>query len=71
MQKAQTPPTPARQELERLANEGEQIGGRALPEASDDAPPDRVEIWGRRIGRALGWTAAAFLLLQLFRTYAG
>ncbi len=63
MQSAQT-------ELRRLAREGEQIGGRALPDAADHAG-DRVEIWGRRIGRALGWAAALFLLVQLIRTYAG
>jgi hypothetical protein len=31
---------------------------------------DGVEIWARRIGRMLGWAVAAFLLLQLLRTYA-
>ncbi|MEX2127151.1 MAG: hypothetical protein WD871_02770 [Xanthobacteraceae bacterium] len=30
---------------------------------------DRVELWGRRIGRALGWIVAAFLIFQLLRTY--
>jgi hypothetical protein len=33
------------------------------------SPDDRVETWGRRIGRALAWIAAAFLLLQLLWTY--
>lgn len=32
---------------------------------------DGIEVWGRRIGRALGWTAAAFLVFQLIRTYGG
>lgn len=31
---------------------------------------DGVEIWARRIGRGLGWTAAALLLIYLFWTYA-
>ena len=33
-------------------------------------PADGVEIWGRRIGRTLGWAFAAFLLFQLVRAYA-
>lgn len=32
---------------------------------------DKIEVWGRRIGRALGWAAAAFLVFQLIRTYGG
>lgn len=31
---------------------------------------DGVEIWARRIGRALGWAVAALLVIQLLRTYA-
>ena len=30
----------------------------------DDADP--AQIWGRRIGRALGWLAAGALLINLF-----
>ena len=37
---------------------------------SDQHPPpdetDPAQIWGRRIGRALGWMAAAALLVNLF-----
>ena len=37
---------------------------------SDHQPPpdetDPAQIWGRRIGRALGWLAAAALLVNLF-----
>jgi hypothetical protein len=59
-------------ELERLAREGENIGGRALPDVPlDPAAPanDGIEIWGRRIGRTLGWAAVVFLLFQLMRIY--
>jgi hypothetical protein len=59
-------------ELERLAREGENIGGRALPDVPHDpaAPAnDGIEIWGRRIGRTLGWAAVVFLLFQLMRIY--
>ena len=37
---------------------------------SSVGPADRVEIWARRVGRTLGWTAAAFLVIYLLRTYA-
>jgi hypothetical protein len=61
----------ARKELERLGAEGERIGGRALPDIADDTRPDAVEVWGRRVGKTLGWAFAAFLVFQLIRTYAG
>jgi len=63
---------PAHAQLEQLGREGEDIGGRRLPQIAPDAvsvSTDRVEIWGRRIGRALGWAAVIFLLLQLMRVY--
>jgi hypothetical protein len=59
-------------ELERLARGSENIGGRALPDVPHDpaAPEnDGIEIWGRRIGRTLGWAAVVFFLFQLMRIY--
>jgi hypothetical protein len=35
----------------------------------DDGPPDAVEIWGKRVGRALGATFAVFLIWRLIATY--
>lgn len=32
--------------------------------------PDGVEIWAKRIGRVLGWSAAAIMLIYLLRAYA-
>jgi hypothetical protein len=58
--------------LGRLGREGESVGGRALPDLPlDPAAPanDGIEIWGRRIGRTLGWAAVVFLLFQLMRIY--
>jgi hypothetical protein len=59
-------------ELSRLGREGENVGGRALPDVQPDpsAQQDGIEIWGRRIGRALGWAAVIFLLIQLMRAYS-
>ena len=58
----------AKAELDRLARDGETIGGRAMPNAPFDST-DAAELWGRRIGRTLGWLAAAFLLYQLYLAY--
>lgn len=55
-------------ELGRLDRDGETIGGRAMPNAPIDAT-DAAEVWGRRIGRTLGWLAAALLLYQLYLVY--
>jgi hypothetical protein len=30
---------------------------------------DRIDRWGRRIGRMLGWMVAALLLFYLLRSY--
>ncbi|MDK9695187.1 MAG: hypothetical protein OEL76_02210 [Siculibacillus sp.] len=35
----------------------------------DADPDDRVEVWGRRIGRILGLIFAAALVVHLVRTY--
>lgn len=42
---------------------GDHFGG------SDADPDDRVEVWGRRIGRGLGLLFALFLAVHLVRTY--
>lgn len=36
---------------------------------ADADPDDRVEVWGRRIGRVLGLIFAAVLVVHLVRTY--
>ena len=56
-------------ELNRLAGDGETVGGRAMPVVPIDRA-DGVELWGRRIGRTLGWLFAAFLLYQLIMAYS-
>jgi hypothetical protein len=39
------------------------------PRAMNEDKPDAVEVWGRRIGRALGALAAIGLLAYLLATY--
>ncbi len=63
----------ARRTLDRLSAESETIGGSALARmarhfSAGDAPPgDRVETWGRRIGRLLALMVAAYLLVTVAR----
>jgi hypothetical protein len=56
-------------DIDQLGRAGESIGGRSLPPVREPLQNDAIEIWGRRIGRVLGWTAVVFLLIQLVRIY--
>jgi hypothetical protein len=38
-------------------------------ETGAGAEADRIDRWGRRIGRMLGWMVAALLLFYLLRSY--
>ncbi|MBT9290862.1 hypothetical protein [Prosthecodimorpha staleyi] len=65
--------------LKRVSRETETVGESAIGAAADrlkghfagsDAPAeDRVEVWGRRIGRGLAVVAFVVLLIHLVRTY--
>ncbi|WP_293860411.1 hypothetical protein [uncultured Alsobacter sp.] len=63
--------------LRRVAAESESVGTSALARAvrhmaGADAPQeDRVEVWGRRIGRGLGLLFALYLAATLFQHFAG
>ena len=65
----------AEEVLGRVARDGHSvadsaIGAAARHFAADDAPADdRVDVWGKRIGRALALAAAAALLVHLLTTY--
>jgi hypothetical protein len=61
----------ARVELDRLGRAGETLGGGAVREPSLATEGDGIEVWGRRVGKLLGWAFVMFLLVQLLRTYAG
>lgn len=65
-------------ELERLRHGGETILGATADAARrtaahfagrDAEPQDRIEIWGRRIGRSLALVAVVALALHLYFTY--
>lgn len=50
-----------------LRETAEKVGGHFA--GADAAPDDAVEIWGRRIGRALALVVAIGLLVHLVTTY--
>jgi hypothetical protein len=58
--------------MSRAERESTSLGSSALARAADhltakDAPPeDRIELWGRRIGRGLSMIAAIWLAAWLF-----
>lgn len=65
-------------ELERLRHGGETILGATAGTArrvgghfagQDADPSDRIEVWGRRIGRGLALIAVIALALHLYFTY--
>ena len=58
----------ARRDLERLTEQSEKLMGAGSGEPPD-ATQDRIEIWGRRIGRSLGYILATGLLIYLLATY--
>lgn len=64
----------AREALARAEAEGETVGGSALARAARDAAgadgaTDPIELWGRRIGRALSLLGVIGLSLYLYVTY--
>ncbi|MHB2168393.1 hypothetical protein [Alsobacter sp. R-9] len=65
----------ARRTLERLSAETETVGHSALARAArhfgaNDAPEgDRIELWGRRIGRSLGLVFALYLIWTIVQYF--
>lgn len=65
--------------LRRVARDTESIGDGATRStlgrvtghfaAGDAVPEDRVDVWGKRIGRILALVAVIALLVHLLRTY--
>jgi len=59
------------EEMRRTAQQGEKIaGGAGVPgEGEEGEPRDWPEVWGPRVGRALGYAFALYLLWHLLSTY--
>jgi hypothetical protein len=60
----------------RRAGEAEVVGRSNLahgsgPASETEGRNDPAEIWGRRVGRGLGYIAVIVLVLYLVATYAG
>ena len=58
----------ARRNLDRLGEQSEKLMGPGQGEPQD-GPADPIELWGRRIGRSLGYLIATALLFYLLVTY--
>ena len=58
----------ARRDLHRMGEQTEKLLGAGRGE-SRDAPEDPIELWGRRIGRGLGYAIATGLLIYLLAAY--
>ncbi len=60
----------AKRDLVRLDQQSEKmLGAGYLSKTNQDDDDDRIEIWGRRIGRGLGICFAIFLLAHLLTKY--
>jgi hypothetical protein len=62
------PARQARRDLDRMTEQAEKLMGAGRSDPPDPAE-DRIEIWGRRIGRSLGYILATVLLIYLLATY--
>ena len=58
----------ARRDLDRLGEQSEKLMGAGSGEPRD-AAEDPIELWGRRIGRSLGYLIATVLLIYLLAAY--
>ena len=58
----------AKADLTRIEQQSEKIFG-ATPTQSEFGPDDPIEIWGKRIGRTIGYAVALFLIWHLSTTY--
>lgn len=66
----------ARRDVERMGEQDEKLlGATERPRPGDvnydpsSDPNDPIEIWGKRIGRSLGYLFAAYLIYHLLTTY--
>lgn len=57
----------AQADLKRLGEQSEKILGTGT--VSDQEPEDRVELWGKRIGRSVAYVLGAYLIYFFLRRY--
>ncbi len=57
----------AQADLKRLGEQSEKILGTGT--VSDQEPEDRVELWGKRIGRTAAYALGAYLIYYFLRRY--
>jgi hypothetical protein len=58
----------AQRDLDRMGEQSEKLMGAGRGEPRD-VPEDPIELWGRRIGRSLGYLIATVLLIYLLAAY--
>ena len=56
-------------EMARLEGQGEKMLGADGHLRGAEPPEDNIELWGRRIGRTLGYAVAFYLIWHLLSTY--
>ncbi|NNJ75604.1 MAG: hypothetical protein HKP56_10625 [Anderseniella sp.] len=57
----------AQADLKRLGEQSEKILGTGT--VADDEPEDRIEMWGKRIGRSVAYVLGAYLIYYFLRRY--
>ena len=57
----------AKADLKRLGEQSEKLLGTGT--ASDTEPEDRIEMWGKRIGRTFAYILGAYLIYYFLRRY--
>jgi len=57
----------AQADLKRLGEQSEKILGTGT--VADDEPEDRIEMWGKRIGRSVAYMLGAYLIYYFLRRY--
>ncbi len=57
----------AEADLKRLGEQSEKLLGTGT--TSEQEPEDNIEIWGKRIGRAVAYVLGAYLIYYFLRRY--
>ncbi|MEM7634516.1 MAG: hypothetical protein AAF299_08145 [Pseudomonadota bacterium] len=57
----------AQADLKRLGEQSEKILGTGT--TTDEQPEDRIEMWGKRIGRSAAYVLGAYLIYYFLRRY--